>query len=84
MGTSLPVTAQGRCENFMRIKRIFRLDKRLTKVNDEKGFISKNLDNVDYKDIVAFLIAAYQLFIPLLIALLLVGGLVTVVILYIF
>jgi hypothetical protein len=68
----------------MRIKRVRRLDKRSTKVNDEKGFISKNLDNIDNKDIIAFLIAAYQLFIPLLIGLLLVGGLVTMVILYIF
>lgn len=70
-------------KHFMRIKRILRLNKQLTKGDSEKGFTSKNLNNITNKDIIAFLIAAYQLFIPLIIALLLVGGLVTVVLLYI-
>ncbi len=68
----------------MSIKRIFRLNRQLPKPDREEAFISENLDNVDNKDIIAFVIAAYQLFIPLIIAFLFVGGLLAVVLLYVF
>jgi hypothetical protein len=61
------------------IKRLFK--RRIAASSDRP---TRKFDQVDNKDILAFIIALYQLFAPLLLALLVAGAMVVLIILFLF
>lgn len=64
----------------MNIKRLFR---RRANISTDRRTVPRP-KTMDSKDILAFIIALYQLFVPLVIALLIVGGAVALILSYLF